>query len=239
LGGAEGALIDATIEFERRTRLPEKPDADDPADKQPVGAVKESFEQRLAKAKQDRAAWIAQIGGIAARYPGETAGWLLLADARCVAEEFAACAAAADRALAIDPANRRAMVRKAQAAISLAATLPADQRTAAVRAGQETLLKAIDLDPDDPLPAFLFYASFAKQGRPANADGLQALVNTVQLIPQMPEPRLILAQELIQRGRLKDARTILRPLANSPHQNAITRRARALLDDIETKLGSA
>ncbi len=237
LGKAESALIDATVEFERRISLPQKPDPKDEAEKAKNDLKKDDFEQRLAKAKQDRTEWIAQIEAIAARFPGEAAGWLLLADARCGTEEFAACAAAADRALSVEPASRRGLVRKAEAMIGLAETLPTDQREARVRAGQDLLIQAIVMDPNDPLPALLFYTSFAKMGRSADADGLQALVNTVQLVPQLPGPRMILAQELIHRGRLKDARIVLRPLAYSPHENGITRRARALLDEVEAKLG--
>lgn len=227
LGMAEAASIDMTIEFERRTELPTQSDKEEDA----------VFEKRVAKAKADRTEWIGKVEALAARYSGEPSGWLLLADVRCVLEEYEACNAAAERALALSPGNGRGMVRKAEAMMGLAAELAYDRRKEKVLAAQDLLLKANAADPDDPLALYLFYQSFGKMGMAADADGLAALLTTVRLVPQMAGPRLILAQELMQRGRLKDARLILRPLAYSPHDNPASQRARALLDEVEDKLG--
>lgn len=236
LGEAESALIDAAIEFERRTDLPEMPDeVSESADSK---SKKDDFEKRLAKAKQDRTNWIAQIEAVAARYPNDPASWLMISDIRCEIEEFGACATAAERALALNPNSSRALTRKAEAMIGLAADLKLDQRKVRVQAAQELLLKANSLSPNDPLALLLFYGSFGKMGQPANPEGLAALLTAVQLVPQLPAPRLLLAQEFIQRGRLRDARIILRPLAYSPHENAASMRARALLEQVESMLGT-
>ena len=227
LGLAEAALIDMTVEFERRTTLPEQ--GKDEADP--------SFEKRLAKAKQDRSDWIAKAEALANRYANEPAAWLFLADLRCGLEEYEACDTAAERALALSPDNGRGMVRKAEAMMGLAAGLAYDKRKERVLAAQALLRKVNAADPDDPLMNYLFYQSFGKMGMSADAEGLDALLTTVRLIPQMYGPRLVLAQEFMQRGRLRDARIILRPLAYSPHENAASLRARALLDQVEEKLG--
>ena len=76
-------------------------------------------------------------------------------------------------------------------------------------------------------------------GRPADADGLMALITTVRLIPQLEKPRLQLAQEFIQRGRLRDARTVLRPLAYSPHESSASKLARELLDKVDAALAAS
>ncbi len=227
VGPAEVALMDMTIEFERRTELPDK--AKDETD-----AV---FEKRLAKAKQDRSEWISKVEALANRFGSEPDGWLFLADVRCGQEEYEACGAAAQRALALNPDNGRGMVRKAEAMMGLAADLAYDKRKEIVLAAQELLLKANAANPNDPLALYLFYQSFGKMGMAADADGLTALLTTVRLVPQLDGPRLLLAQEFIQRGRLRDARIILRPLAYSPHENPASLRARALLEQIEEKLG--
>ena len=227
---AEAALIDFTVEFERHMQLPSK--NDDPKDDKKV-----DFDQRLADAKRDRTEWMAKVEAVAARYPGETAGWLMLADARCTAEEFAQCTAAADRALVIDPNNERGLVRKAETMIGLAGELPAPQRQASITTAQGLLLKANSADPNDPLALMWFYRSYAAIGKAADADGLDALISVVQLIPQQPDPRLILAQELMRRGRLRDAGIILRPLAYSPHESGASRRARQLLEQVDAALG--
>ena len=231
MGAAEAALIDMAIEFERRTGLPAK--GDDPKVDDPKG----DFDKRLAAAKQAREEWIAKIEAVAGRYPGETAGWLLLADARCSAEQYDACTAAAERALAIVPDNERGLVRKAEAMIGSAHDLLPEQRQAKVLAARALLLKANAAEPNDPLALVWLYKSYGAMGQRADTDGLAALLTVVQLIPQEDGPRLILAQELMQRGRLRDARIILRPLAFAPHESPASKHARALLDQVEAGLG--
>lgn len=227
LGTAEAEAIDMHVEFERRTELPSK--RDDEADA--------LFDKRLAKAKQDRADWIAKVEALANRHATDPVGWLLLADVRCAIEDYLACESAADRALALAPGIGRGLVRKAEATMGLAADLPADKRKIKVKAAQELLLQANAADSNDPLALLLLYQSFGKMGMGADAEGLAALLTTVQLVPQLPGPRLMLAQEFIQRGRLRDARIILRPLAYSPHETPAARRAREMLDQVEAKLG--
>ena len=104
--------------------------------------------------------------------------------------------------------------------MGLAAGLAYDKRKEKVLAAQALLLKVNAAAPNDPLALYLFYQSFGKMGMAADAEGLDALLTTVRLIPQMDGPRLVLAQEFMQRGRLRDARIILRPLAYSPHESA-------------------
>ncbi len=241
LGLAEAAIVDQTIEFERRTELPSKPnddspDGDDKNKKDKPKPPKIDFETRLAEAKRKREEWIAGVEILAGRFASDPAGWLLLADARCVSEQFAACAAAADRALALAPQDSRAIVRKAEAEIGLAADLPSAERNPRIEAAQEHLLEANAANPDDPLPLLAFYRSFAEMGRGADQDGITALYTAVQLVPQMFGPRLTLAGEFIARGRLRDARIVLRPLAFSPHDGGAAQQARAMLEKIEAAL---
>lgn len=228
LSPAEAAVIDLSIELSRRTELPTKGKDEEQA----------AFDQKLAKAKQQRDEWLAKVETVANTYPAETAGWLLLADARCSVDQYQACGAAADRALALVPDIERGMVRKAEAMIGLAKDLPGDKRQAQVLAAQALLLKANAAQPNDPLALYWYYASFGAMGRPADADGLMALITTVRLIPQLEKPRLQLAQEFIQRGRLRDARTVLRPLAYSPHESSASKLARELLDQVDAALGA-
>ncbi len=229
LSPAQAAVIDLTIELDRCTDLPTKGKDEEQG----------AFDQKLAKAKLQRDEWIAKVELAANTYPAETPGWLLLADARCSAEQYQACAAAADRALALVPDIERGLTRKAEAMIGLAKDLPADQRQAKVLAAQALLLKANLAQPNDPLALYWYYASFGAMGRPADAEGLMALITTVQLIPQLETPRLQLAQEFMQRGRLREARTILRPLAYSPHESSASKLARELLDKVDAALSAA
>lgn len=242
LGPAESAVIDYTIELERRTTLPSAPAAADPDE--PVQAVAKKgdietpaeFEQRLIKATQQRTEWLTRLDALANRFAGDSAGWQLLARARCASEQYEACAAAADRALTLRPADASAMSSKAEAAIELAKAIPADQRAPSVYAAQELLLKAIAAEPDNPLPLIAFYHSFSALGRGADADGLNALATAVQLVPQEDGLRLNLASEYLARGRLRDARILLSPLAYSAHDSGAAKSAQAMLKAIEGRL---
>lgn len=237
LGAAEVALIDDTIELERRTRLPKLPDEADQTDSAKKRIAE--FPAKLAEATELRKKWLALLEAKVNRMAGEPLAWRLLADARCASEQFEACAAAAERALALAPRDGHALTRRAEATIALAKALPPEQRDARITAAQEDLLAANAANPDNPLPLLTFYQSFAAMQKPADNDGLTALVTFLQLVPQVDEPRLMLAHELVARRQWSYARVILRPLAFSPHENDAVRKARAMIEEIEAKLGPA
>lgn len=241
LSPAQAELIEFTIEFERRMSLPSKDDQDedDKTKDKAKSTVKEDFEQRLARLKREREEWMARLELIANKYASDPAGWLLLADARCTAGQYEACAAAAERALALAPTSQRGMVRKAQALIGLAKDLPADKRKASVELARSILIRANAADPGDPLAFQFYYRSYAALDRGADEEGLLALATVVELVPQEPGSRLVLAQEYMQRERWAQARRILRPLAYSPHQTGAAKFARKLLDQVEGKLAGA
>lgn len=241
LSPAQAELIEFTIEFERRVSLPSKDDqGEDEKEKDKTkGTVKEDFEQRLARLKREREEWMAKLEAVAGKYASDPAGWLLLADARCTAEQYEACAAAAERALTLAPTSQRGMVRKAHALIGLAKDLPEDKRKASVELARSILLKANAADAGDPLAFQFYYRSYAALSQGADEDGLLALATVVELVPQEPGSRLVLAQEYMQRGRWGQARRILRPLAYSPHQTGAAKLARKLLDQVEDKLAGA
>lgn len=234
LDPAQEALIDFVVEFKRKTWLPKQDDTDE--GKEGESKDKETFEQRLAKAKRERDEWLAQLEAVAVKYSSNPAGWLLLADARCSAQQYQACSEAADRALALAPVSQRGQVRKAEALLGLAKDLPADKREASVEQARTMLLSANATDPNDPLAFEFYYRSYAILGQRVDADGMLALASVVDLVPQMASNRLILAQEYMQRGKWLQARNTLRPLAYSPHQNGATRLARKLLEQVEGKL---
>jgi tetratricopeptide (TPR) repeat protein len=237
LGAAQAELVEFTIEFERRMSLPSKDDQNEDEKAKDKSKTKEDFEQRLARMKREREEWMARLELIANKYASDPAGWLLLADARCTAGQFEACAAAAERALALAPTSQRGMVRKAHALIGLAKDLPEDKRKASVELARSILIKANAADPSDPLAFQFYYRSYAALGRGTDEEGLLALATVVELVPQEPGSRLVLAQEYMQRGRWAQARRILRPLAYSPHQTGAAKFARKLLDQVEGKLG--
>lgn len=229
---AEVELIDMQVEIGRKVGVP------GPNDKGKDETDAE-FEKRVAAAKRERDAWIARLETTANRFAGDPAGWLLLADARCESEQYQACTEAADRALAIAPSSQRGLVRKAEAMIGLAKDLDPEKRRAQIKAARQMLLQANQLDSNDPLAFLWYYRSYAAMGQSADADGLLSLELVVELVPQIASTRLQLAREYMARRRYLDARRILIPLANSPHDRSAARTARAMLEEVEAKLESA
>lgn len=225
---AEAQLIDMQIEIGRMVELPEKAYKRD-------SETDAEFDTRLIKAKRDRDAWMEKLDALANRLTGEPAAWLLLADARCEAEQYAACKAAAERALALGP-SQRGKVRQAEAMIGAAKDLPDGQRKTQIEQAQTMLLKANAEDPNDPLALLWYYRSFAAMGRGATNDGVLALSLAVELVPQLSGPRLTLAREYIARKRYREARMTLLPLANSPHERGAAKVARKLLEEVDAAL---
>lgn len=236
LGAAESALIEQTIELESITSLPTKDDdRKEPATKG-EGPKPVDFATRLTEATTRRSAWLAQLETLANSFPNDPYGWRLLADARCKSEQYSACAAASDRALTLSPSDVRASLRKAEALLAQARDQTTQRQDADISAARALITKAKTNAPDDPLALIAYYRSFGRRGTAAPADAIDALRSAVRLIPQLYGPRLTLASELIARGNLGEARAILRPLANSPHESGASVRARAMLEEIETKL---
>ncbi len=229
----EASLIETQIELGRRLRLPNK--ADEAAEQQNGKAKppEKDYATRLAAAKAERDQWLAQLEAQVASSPGSVHGWRLLADARCGAEQHEACLAAADRALAVAPGDPRAQVRKAQAMMALARELPAEQRKARVTEARTMAAKVMNANPDDPVSRFVFYRSYAAEGRKASPVGVKALVEAVHLVPKLDGPRLILASELASLGQIEEGRAVLRPLAFDPHGGGAAAAARGMLAKLD------
>lgn len=230
----EASLIETQVELGRRLRLPNK--ADEEAEQQNGKAKppEKDYATRLAEARAQRDQWLTQLETQVASTPGSVHGWRLLADARCAAEQHEACLAAADRALGLVPDDPRAQVRKAQAMMALAKDLPADQRKARVTEARTMAAKVMNANPADPVSRFVFYRSYAAEGRKASPVGVKALVEAVHLVPRLDGPRLILASELASLGQIEEARAVLRPLAFDPHGRGSAAAARGMLAKLDT-----
>ncbi|MBD3728809.1 MAG: hypothetical protein IE933_03810 [Sphingomonadales bacterium] len=233
----EVALIDYQIEIERIANLDDAAEIiDDPATKEDEKAEAAA---KLEQATQERTAWLQKLAGVAAQFADDPAVWRLLAEARCMAKDYKGCQEAAEHALSLAPADARATVFRSEAILAMAPDLPAAERKTITTDAVNTIVAAVSSHPDDPVALFAYYSSFGSIGRSAPPEAIDALILVVQTVPQVPGPRLTLAHALISRGRLADARVILRPLAYSPHQSGAAAQARAMLDDLDQRLGES
>jgi Flp pilus assembly protein TadD len=152
-----------------------------------------------------------------------------------MAKDFAACQISSDKALALQPDNWEAMLRKGQALLGLAGTAADADKKIAFKDARTWLLKANAANPPAHEPLYFYHQSFGAEGKRAPEIAVAGLVQVVDTIPQIDAPRLTLGSELMARNRFAEARRTLRPLAYSPHESVEQKRALALLKLIDEK----
>jgi len=172
------------------------------------------------------------VRSIASRYPDDPFALSVLMEAERLAGNEEAAVAAAERLLAIDPNHARAMATKglAQAAM-LRAAQSADG--AAWRAVQQSLARAAELAPRDPVVLAAYYDSYALHGVLPPAEAQNALYTAMELAPSDGELRYKLARDFEQRDMIPQAIAIIRPEAlSTPHdESERQRRERERLEE--------
>ena len=148
---------------------------------------------------------------VAARYSGDARVQAWLAEMEYDAKNYDAAAAAADRALAADPANLFAMVYKGRVAMSRA--MAADNDPALVKEARSWFRRANRTDPNHALPFQLYYDSFGAVGATPPADAVAGLYRAVVLVPQDDSLRIRGALALLREGQVDRARAVLAPAA--------------------------
>lgn len=150
----------------------------------------------------------------------------LLPDARKVA--------AADRALAIDPAQIDAHIQKGYALFSKVkkGALPKE----ALKDVRLQFVKANKVENDHPAPLVHFYLAYLEQGQRPTQNAINGLEWAMRLAPFDPSLRWLVAQQMVADARYAEAVVTLAPLAYSPHPGENTERARALLEDVESRI---
>jgi tetratricopeptide (TPR) repeat protein len=178
----------------------------------------------------EKAALTQRIRAIAAKYPADALVQVTLAEAEHQLAQYAAAEAAADRALAAQPAMTETMIFKGRAIMELAAE---GEKAATFAVARKWFLKANKLDPEDPEPLKLFHeAQVRDTGRPT-ANGIAALHYASDLAPQDLGLRMQSAYQYLRDGKLPEARKALLPVAFSPHGGSIAKIARAAMDRID------
>jgi tetratricopeptide (TPR) repeat protein len=133
----------------------------------------------------------------------------------------------ADRALALDPNNIDANVARADAMIGQARASEDDDNPL-WEASRSFIIRANNANPNNPDALASYYASFpVRETRPAIA--VSALERAYQLMPQSGAIRLIMAEEYLAQERYDQAILAANPLAQTPHEDASTERARAII----------
>ena len=221
------------IPFERMTYPPER--AVEPVvrrlQKSEAAFVQGRLElgARVDEPGRDRDGWLTELREDAARYPTEPRAQLLLAEAECRTGNDAACLAAADRTLALEPENAAALAWKGIATAHLAAAGPAEGRAAGIKQGRALIVRANRIDTEAVQPLIAYFRSFADVGEAPTDAALDGLAKASESVPSAPSTRLLLGRELVRRGDKQAAQRVLRPVTDGAYNSPEKPQAEAAL----------
>lgn len=138
--------------------------------------------------------------------------------------------AAADAALAIDPANIDAHMQKSFAMARQAEAIT-DQKEAkkAWNAVRNQLLKANAVETENPLPLIHYFKTYVNGGTRPTANAVEGLEWALQLAPFDLELRFNVARQQLNERRYQDAIFTLGPIANNPHRSEMAEAAQKLI----------
>ena len=189
--------------------------------------------------EEDRASWLAGFRSKAARFPTDPYVLRMLADAEYAAEDYAAARATADRLLAVAPDDVRGLTRKGMVLLREAEDLEDAERTRKVEEARKLILAANKKDPDDPYALVAYYESFRISGERAPAVAVEGLRQAVGTIPQDFRPRMLLATQLANEGKLAEAVHFLGPIAYDPHPSEGQAAALALVQQLRQAIAAS
>ena len=159
---------------------------------------------------------LADARRVAAPYPDDPFVQLALAEAELDAGNPAEADKAADRVLAKQPDNVRALVFKGRIAMDRLgdSKAPTEEDWKAVR---RWFVRANRAEPGAPVPLVLFYQSFAAEGLKPTPNAVEGLRTAALLAPEDVGLRLSLAHQYLEDDKGPEARAALAPVAYSPH----------------------
>lgn len=172
---------------------------------------------------------------VAAKFPEDPAVLSALAESEYDAGNDKEAIAAADAAIKRDPKQANAYVQKGYALFRIAEKSDgdADVRSAAYKTARAPFIALNRIENDHPLPLIYFYRSFAEQGGPPPPLAIDGLIRAVQLAPFDLGLRMTLGTTLLHLGRSKEARIVLKPVANNPHGGNFADYAHRMIERME------
>lgn len=149
-------------------------------------------------------------------YPDDPFVQLALAEAEIDAGNLAEAEKAADRVLAAEPANVRALIFKGR--VAMQRLKDADKTSAeGWKAARRWFTRANRAEPGAPEPLIYFYRSFMDAGEKPTPNAVEGLRSAAALAAEDDGLRLMLGHQMLLDGKGKDAREALAPAAYHPH----------------------
>jgi hypothetical protein len=170
--------------------------------------VSNGYEQREASE------FAQQVQSDAAPYPDDPFAVRLVMETQHLAGNETAALAAANRLLALDAHDARALMVKGQIQLAALETAHSTDR-AAWTAARQPILEATRAAPADPVVQQAYYESFPPQGILPPDDAQNALYTAMELAPSDGEIRYELALDYEHRHMIPEAIAVIRPEAYS------------------------
>lgn len=177
-------------------------------------------------------ALLPEARAIAARFPKDAAVLSALAETEYDAGNDRESIAAADAAIAADPATVNAYVQKGLSQFRLAQD--AEDKDAAYKAVRKTFAALNHVENNHPLPLFYYYESFVRQGRMPPPLAQQGLERASELAPFDLGLRMTLAMQQLRVGERDKARRNLAPVAYNPHGGRLAESAHLVLQRMDS-----
>ncbi len=190
--------------------------------------------------EEKAAALLPEARTVGSKYPGNPFVQSALAEAEYDAGNYMEAIAAADRAIAADPAGINASIQKGYALARMAPD--ADDPDEAWKGVRRQFVKANRIENDNPIPLMQYYLSYQGQGATPPEIAVQGLQRALGLAPYDPELRWMNANQYMIEKKYAQAVATLGPLANSPHPSSLTEQAQKLMKEAKamvTEVGEA
>ena len=165
---------------------------------------------------------------VAAKFPQSLAVQLAASEAELDAERFNEAEAHADQALALNPSSVDAMLFKGRVYLERGTNDPRQLATA-----RTWFAKAYRADGKHPGPLFYNYLTYFRAGGAIPESVLIGLERSFQYAPYDTELRRVLARQLLAEKKGDLARSVLMPLAISPHESKGAKKMREVVDLIK------
>ena len=177
--------------------------------------------------KEQAAELVIDARKIATKYPGDAGVQTALAEAEYDAGNLDAAIAAADKAIAADPARANAYVQKGYALFAKAKD--ADNKAAAYNKAMKPFSKLNSIENDHPMPLVYYYRSFAERRKAPPENARHALERAAQLAPFDKGLWMQVAVMQMNEEKPELARLSLLPIANDPHGGKISEAAKKII----------
>ncbi len=177
--------------------------------------------------KEEAATILTEARAVAARFPEDPGVLAALAEAEYDAGNDSEAIAAADAAIARDPARTNPYVQKGYALFRQAAE--AENRTVAYAAAVKPFIALNKIENDHPLPLIYVFRAQVQRGLEPNENARAALERAATLAPFDQGLQINAGTMLIDEGSHSIARGFLAPVAANPHGGGASAQAKRLL----------